>query len=192
MSQHNAASQQKTSCMLHPRRPFSGSQTALRRTAFLDVSSLNFGGAKSTAVFFCVQAGDRTRPCPIDGILSGLIILGRFVTAGGQDNELPVPDTTLRDHVIREVPYLAKATSSNGHFHAVRLVEINMQRRNRQMVIVVKRIRQPLRQLPPAMIINVDQRHEATLVRRGFPGGLLETDAGEVANGLGATGSAGR
>jgi hypothetical protein len=26
---------------------------ALRRTAFLDVSSLNFGGAKSTAVFFC-------------------------------------------------------------------------------------------------------------------------------------------
>jgi hypothetical protein len=25
---------------------------ALRRTAFLDVSSLNFGGAKSTAVFF--------------------------------------------------------------------------------------------------------------------------------------------
>jgi hypothetical protein len=26
---------------------------ALRRTAFLDVSSLNFGGATSTAVFLC-------------------------------------------------------------------------------------------------------------------------------------------
>jgi hypothetical protein len=47
----NAASQQKTSCVLRLRRAFSGSQTALRRTAFLDVSSLNFGGAKSTAVF---------------------------------------------------------------------------------------------------------------------------------------------
>ena len=29
-----------------------GPADALRRTAFLDVSSLNFGGAKSTAVFF--------------------------------------------------------------------------------------------------------------------------------------------
>src|ERR1700722_16876589 len=28
---------------------------ALRRTAFLDVSSLNFGGAKSTAVFFACR-----------------------------------------------------------------------------------------------------------------------------------------
>src|SRR5580698_5103965 len=45
--------------MLRPRRPFSGSQTALRRTAFLDVSSLNFGGAKSTAVFLCPPRSGR-------------------------------------------------------------------------------------------------------------------------------------
>ncbi len=30
-----------------------GPADALRRTAFLDVSSLNFGGATSTAVFLC-------------------------------------------------------------------------------------------------------------------------------------------
>ena len=39
------------SCMLHLRRPLLGLADALRRTAFLDVSSLNFGGATSTAVF---------------------------------------------------------------------------------------------------------------------------------------------
>ncbi len=36
---------------------------ALRRTAFLDVSSLNFGGAKSTAVFLFAAVGSRLLAC---------------------------------------------------------------------------------------------------------------------------------
>src|SRR5580692_11709627 len=45
----------KTACMLHLRSTHCGPADALRRTAFLDVSSLNFGGAKSAAVFFVLD-----------------------------------------------------------------------------------------------------------------------------------------
>ena len=46
-----AASQQISPCMLLSAKAILQPADALRRTAFLDVSSLNFGGAKSTAVF---------------------------------------------------------------------------------------------------------------------------------------------
>ena len=48
-----AASQQKTLLHAAIAKAILQLADALRRTAFLDVSSLNFGGAKSTAVFLC-------------------------------------------------------------------------------------------------------------------------------------------
>jgi hypothetical protein len=59
---NNAASQQ-VALACCTREGHSNYAVALRRTAFLDVSSLNFGGAKSTAVFLpAVPQGDIVRP----------------------------------------------------------------------------------------------------------------------------------
>ena len=62
--ENNAASQQ-VALACCTREGHCKYAVALRRTAFLDVSSLNFGGAKSTAVFLpAVLQEDIVRPVP--------------------------------------------------------------------------------------------------------------------------------
>jgi hypothetical protein len=82
--------------------------------------------------------------------------------------------------------HLAAAALERGDLHARIVVEMNMQRRQRQIVVAVKILHQPFRQIPRGVVVDIDQRRDALARWCGILGSLLQPGAGEIADDLGA------
>jgi hypothetical protein len=71
------------------------------------------------------------------------------------------------------------------HLHAAVVVEMHMQRRQRQIVVTVEILHQPLRQVACGVIVDIDQGGDALPRRSHVRGVLLQPGAREIADDLG-------
>src|SRR5262245_28150647 len=97
-----------------------------------------------------------------------------------------VAHAALGDHVLGEVLHRAGLALEHGHLHAAVVVEVDVERGQRQLVVVVERLGQAFGQLAGGVIVDVDHgRHAVALGVERFRR-LADAGAGEVADGLGA------
>ena len=97
-----------------------------------------------------------------------------------------VAHAALGDDVLGEVLHGAGLALEHCHFHAAVMVEVNMERRQRQFVMIVEGLGQPLGQFARGMVVDVDQGGDAVALGvQGFAR-FADAGAGEVADRLGA------
>ena len=97
-----------------------------------------------------------------------------------------VAHAALGDHVLGEVLHGAGLALEHCDLHATVMVEMDMQRRQRQFVMIVEGLGQALGQLARGVVVDVDQGGDAVALGvQGFAG-LADAGAGEVADRLGA------
>jgi len=70
-------------------------------------------------------------------------------------------DAALGDDVIGEMLHLSAGATQCGDFHAIIIVEVDMQRRQREVMVAVIIFDQASRQVTRGMIVDVDQRGDA-------------------------------
>ena len=72
-----------------------------------------------------------------------------------------VAHAAFGDDVVGKVPDLAAGALQRRHLHAAIVIEMYVQRRQRQIVAAVKILDQPFRQVPRGVIVDIDQRRDA-------------------------------
>lgn len=80
-----------------------------------------------------------------------------------QDDQLAMLESALGDDMVREVPDLVGQPLEDRHLQAARVVEVDVKGRDRHVVVVVETVRESLGQLPPGVIVGVDERRDAGL-----------------------------
>ena len=85
-----------------------------------------------------------------------------------------------------KVPDLPACAPQRRHLHATVIVEMDVQRRQRQIVVAVEILHQPFRQVARGVIVDIDQRCDAVAGWRRVLRTLLQPGAGEIADDLGA------
>ena len=88
-------------------------------------------------------------------------------------DDVTMPDAALGDDMVGKRLHLRAAALEHGHLQAAFMIEVHMQRRLRQVVMVVKLLGQALGQVAGVMIVNVDQRGDAVAGARRFDRGLF-------------------
>jgi hypothetical protein len=92
-----------------------------------------------------------------------LAMSASLARGSGHHDDLAVPYSALRHDMLGEMLNLVGSTAQHVHLHAAVMVEVHVQRRERQRVMVVEGARQPLRELPCGMVVDVDERRHAIL-----------------------------
>jgi len=104
--------------------------------------------------------------------------------------KISVADSALGHDQVGERLDLRDAASKDGYFEAIIVVEVNVQGRDGQFVMIVLLGGEPLRQLARLMLVDVGQRTDARLLRLD-PRRLRGLGfAHEVPDGLGPAGIA--
>ncbi len=82
---------------------------------------------------------------------------------GRQIDDLAVSHTAFADHVVGELLHFAARSLQHGHLHATFMVEMNVQRRLREVMVIVKIARKPFRQFALVMVVDINQSGKAIL-----------------------------
>src|SRR5262245_5495497 len=145
-------------------------------------------GAKSHIVAAVRKGAARLGPRRVAGVA---VPPARGAAAAGEglrrhQHDAAVAHAALGDHVLGEVLHRAGLALEHGHLHAAVVVEVDVERGQRQLVVIVERLGQPFGQLAGGVIVDVDDGGHA--VALGVEGlrRLADAGAGEVADGLGA------
>ena len=85
-----------------------------------------------------------------------------------QINDLPMAYAAFGDDVIGEFPHVATASLQHRHFHAPLVIQMNVQRRLREIVMIVEIARQPFRQFALMMIVDINKSGDALLQSTGL------------------------
>jgi hypothetical protein len=99
---------------------------------------------------------------------------------GGQVDHVSVPYSSLGDNVVCKPLHIQAPPLKDGHFHAAFLIEMYMQCRLSEVVVLMEIACQPLRQFARFMIVDVDQCRHARARSADLHGRLLQAAAGEV------------
>ena len=80
---------------------------------------------------------------------------------GRDHHHTTVAHATLGDDVVGEMPDVAAGALQRRHLHAAVVVEMDMQRRQRQIVVAVEILHQPLGEFARGVIVDIDQGGDA-------------------------------
>jgi len=105
-------------------------------------------------------------------------------------HDLAVANAALGDDMIGERLHLAAPSFEHRDLKTGIVVDVNVQRRLREVMMFVIVVGQPLRQFTGGMVVDVAQRRDAVSVARGSASGMLQPAAQEIAKRLGAAGLA--
>jgi hypothetical protein len=72
-----------------------------------------------------------------------------------------MPDTAFGRDVIGHMPDVAGCSLEECDFEAAVGIQMHMQRRYRQVMMIMKLISEPVRQIAPGMVIDIDRRRYA-------------------------------
>ena len=103
---------------------------------------------------------------------------------GRHHHHAAVPHAALGDHVLGEMLDRAGLALEHRHLQATVVIEVNVQGRQRQFVMVVEGFGEAAGKLPRGMIVDVDQRGDAVALGVEALGGLADAGAGKVADGF--------
>ena len=99
-----------------------------------------------------------------------------------QIDDLAVAHAAFGDDMVGELLHFSAGPLQDRHLHATFVVEMNMQRRLREVVVIVKIAREPLRQFALVMVVDVDQSREAVLSSGRPHRVLLQAGSREIAD----------
>ena len=95
-------------------------------------------------------------------------------------------DAAFGDDVLGEMPDVFAGTFQRRHLHAAVVVEMHMQRGQRQIVMAMIVLHQPLGEIARRMVVDINQGSDALPGRMGVLRTLLKTGAREIPDDLGA------
>src|SRR5580692_10387790 len=114
--------------------------------------------------------------------MSGLLVRsGLFLAGLGRDHdEAAVAHAALGNDVVGEMLYLGSGPSQGRDFHAVVVVEVDMKRRHREIMMAMIVLHQASRQISRGVVVDIDQRGHAASRFPHFLRRLLHPGAGEI------------
>ncbi len=98
----------------------------------------------------------------------------------GHDHKAPVANAPLGDHMLGEMPHIGVGATQYRHFKAGFVVEMDMQRRDGEIVMIVLGARQSLGERAHFVVVDIDQSGDAGAFAI-FRADLLQARAGQVA-----------
>jgi hypothetical protein len=103
-----------------------------------------------------------------------------------QIDDVPMTHAALSDDVIGKMLHVGSTPFKHCNLHAALLVEMHVQRRLGEVVMLVEIAGKPLWQLTRFVIVDIDQGCYARPRSADLHSGLLKTGAGQIADRLGA------
>ena len=91
----------------------------------------------------------------------GVVATGVVGASAWSGYVVSVAHAAFGDDVVGEMLNLGACALQGRYFHAVVVVEMNVKRRHREIVVPVIVLHQAARQIPRGMIVDVDQRGDA-------------------------------
>jgi hypothetical protein len=113
-----------------------------------------------------------------------VVIRMRRAVARRDIDDVAVPHAALGDDVIGERLHLRALALQHRHLEAALVVEVHVERRLRQVVMVVEFLRQALGKVARMMVVDIDQRGDAMTGPGDLDRGLLEARARQIADRL--------
>jgi hypothetical protein len=110
---------------------------------------------------------------------------GLLVCCGRDHHHATVAYAAFGDDVIGEMLDVAGGSFQRRHLHAAVVVEMNVQRRQRQIVVAMEVLHQALGQIARGVVVDIHQRRHALPRRHGVLRSLLQARAGQIANDFG-------
>lgn len=95
-----------------------------------------------------------------------------------QQMELSVSNAALADHPVREGAHITARAAQHGDLQALVPVEMDMQSRNREVVVIVLLVGQPAREIARLVVIDIGESREAgrSRISLQFGAGRLAQD----------------
>jgi hypothetical protein len=78
-----------------------------------------------------------------------------------QIDDLPVSHAAFGNDVVGERPHVIAASLQDRHLHALFVIQMNMERRLREIMMIVEVARQPFRQFALMVVVDIDQGGDA-------------------------------
>lgn len=97
-----------------------------------------------------------------------------------------VTDAAFGDDVVGEVLDVPARSLHRRDFEAGRIIQMDVHGRNRDVVVLMRTLDQPVRQIARGMIVNIDQRSDAVVGACAFLPHLRQTVTREITDDLGA------
>src|ERR1700704_3228974 len=96
--------------------------------------------------------------------MSRLLVSDAFLLSvlGGDHDEEAVAHAALGNDVVGKMLHLGAAPFQGRHFHAVVVVEMDMKRRHREIMMAMIVLHQASRQISRGMVVDIDKRGHAT------------------------------
>ena len=113
-----------------------------------------------------------------------LVVMGVRMTRppsyrfGRDKDDMAVTNAALRDHLVGKGLHLGAVSFEDGHLQAAFSVQMHMQRRLRQIMMIVEALGEALRQFAGMMVVDIDQRRDAMARARHLDGCLLQAGPG--------------
>jgi hypothetical protein len=99
---------------------------------------------------------------------------------GGNHHDTTVTDAAFSNDAVGELSHVSGAALEHRNFHAVLMIEVNVERRLCQIMTVMGRLHEPLGQIARCMVVDEDKRAHAVATLSRILCGLLDSGAGKV------------
>jgi hypothetical protein len=107
---------------------------------------------------------------------------------GGQVDDMTVANAAFGNDVVGKMLHVGAAAFEHGHLHATVVVQMNVQRCLREVMVIVKVGGKAFRQFALVVIIDIDECGKTLLRATDFRRALLEAGPGEIAHRFGTIG----
>ena len=97
--------------------------------------------------------------------VSGVLVV---VRGRRQIDDLSMAHAAFGDDAIGEFPPVAAASLQDRHFHATLVIQMNVQRRLREIMMIVEVARQPFWQFALMVVVDINQSGDALLQPTGL------------------------
>jgi len=108
------------------------------------------------------------------------VSVGLGCKLGGNHHDTAITDAAFGNDAIGKPSHVSCPALQHGHFHAVFMIEVNVERRLCQIMTVVGRPHEPLGQIACCMVVHEDKRAHALATLSCILRGLLDSGAGKV------------
>ncbi len=107
---------------------------------------------------------------------------GRVGLVQGQVDHVSMTYASFSNNVVGKVLYVGATSLQHSNFHATLLIEMHVQRRLCEIVMVVEIACEALRQFALAVIVNIDQSRHTRMGSTDLHGCLLKAGASEISD----------
>ena len=98
---------------------------------------------------------------PVRAHLYLVVGVGLGLLIHRDQNELAMPYTALRDDVVSEMPDFVDRATQDGDLHAAVVIQMHVHRRDREVVVIMRGVRQSARKLSSLVVIDINERAQA-------------------------------